>query len=284
LCLSVNPLSGMLNSKLEKLIGLLKEMESAVLAYSGGVDSTLLLKAIQLSGIRALAVTAVSETMPENDLLFSKKMCEETEIKQMIIKTEELNIENFAKNPHDRCFYCKDELFTKIRGIAGDEELRFVLDGSNLDDTADWRPGRKAALNHSIRSPLIEAGLDKKEIREISRRLNLPSWDRPSSPCLASRFPYGEQITAGSLKQVAEAEGFLRLLGLKEFRVRHHRDIARIELKEEDMAMALKPETRKALAEKLKSIGYRFVVLDIEGFRSGRMNEGIENKQNEKPA
>lgn len=272
------------SSKFERLIEILKEMENAVLAYSGGVDSTLLLKAIQLSGIKALAVTAISETMPENDLLFSKKMCKEIGIKQTVIKTAELDVENFAKNPHDRCFYCKDELFSKIRGIAGDEGYRFVLDGSNLDDTADWRPGRKAALNHSVRSPLIEAGLDKKDIREISRRLNLPSWDKPSSPCLASRFPYGEQITAEALKQVAEAEGFLRSLGFKEFRVRHHRDIARIELKEEDMAMALKPEIRKAIAEKLKSIGYRFVVIDIEGFRSGRMNEGIEKKQNEKPA
>ncbi|MBU4319786.1 MAG: ATP-dependent sacrificial sulfur transferase LarE [Thermodesulfovibrionales bacterium] len=273
-----------IQDKFDKLLSILQDMQSVVLAYSGGVDSTLLLKAIQLSGIRALAVTAVSETMPENDLLFSKKMCEETGINQRIIKTEELNIENFAKNPHDRCFYCKDELFSKIREIAGDEGYRFVLDGSNLDDTADWRPGRKAALNHSVRSPLIEAGLDKKDIREISQRLNLPSWDKPSSPCLASRFPYGEQITAEALKQVAEAEGFLRSLGFKEFRVRHHSDIARIELREEDMAMALKPEIRKAITEKLKSTGYRFVVIDIEGFRSGRMNEGIEKKQNEKPA
>lgn len=273
-----------IQDKFDKLLSILQDMQSVVLAYSGGVDSTLLLKAIQLSGIRALAVTAVSETMPENDLLFSKKMCEETGIKQRIIKTEELNIENFAKNPHDRCFYCKDELFSKIREIAGDEGYRFVLDGSNLDDTTDWRPGRKAALNHSVRSLLIEAGLDKKEIREISQRLNLPSWNRPSSPCLASRFPYGEQITAGALRQVAEAEGFLRSRGFKEFRVRHHSDIARIELREEDMAMALKPEIRKAITEKLKSIGYRFVVIDIEGFRSGRMNEGIEKKQNEKPA
>lgn len=273
-----------IQDKFDKLLSILQDMQSAVLAYSGGVDSTLLLKVIQLSGIKALAVTAVSETMPENDLLFSKKMCEEIGIKQTVIKTAELDVENFAKNPHDRCFYCKDELFSKIREIAGDEGYRFVLDGSNLDDTADWRPGRKAALNHSVRSPLIEAGLDKKDIREISQRLNLPSWDKPSSPCLASRFPYGEQITAEALKQVAEAEGFLRSLGFKEFRVRHHSDIARIELKEEDMAMALKPETRKAITEKLKSTGYRFIVIDMEGFRSGRMNEGIENKQNEKPA
>ncbi|OGW58185.1 MAG: TIGR00268 family protein [Nitrospirae bacterium RBG_16_43_8] len=274
----------MADEKFSHLIETIKTMESAVLAYSGGVDSTLLLKVIRLSGIKALAVTAVSETMPENDLLFSKKMCKEIGINQRIIKTEELNIENFAKNPHDRCFYCKDELFSKIREIAGDEGYRFVLDGSNLDDTTDWRPGRKAALNYSVRSPLIEAGLDKKDIREISRRLNLPSWDKPSSPCLASRFPYGEQITAEALKQVAEAEGFLRSLGFKEFRVRHHSDIALIELREEYMAMALNPETRKVITEKLKSIGYRFIVIDIEGFISGRMNEGIENKQNEKPA
>ncbi|MCG2813394.1 MAG: hypothetical protein L6245_01805, partial [Thermodesulfovibrionales bacterium] len=155
-----------IQDKFDKLLSILQDMQSVVLAYSGGVDSTLLLKAIQLSGIRALAVTAVSETMPENDLLFSKKMCEETGIKQRIIKTEELTVENFSKNPPDRCFYCKDELFTKIRGIADDEGYGFVLDGSNLDDTADWRPGRKAALNHSVRSLLIEAGLDKKEIRE----------------------------------------------------------------------------------------------------------------------
>ncbi|RJQ42296.1 MAG: ATP-dependent sacrificial sulfur transferase LarE [Nitrospiraceae bacterium] len=274
----------MLDSKLQKLIVILREMESAVLAYSGGVDSTLLLKAIQLSGIKTLAVTAVSETMPETDLIFSKKMCEETGIKQKIIKTEELSKENFAKNPHDRCFYCKDELFTKIRGIADDEGYRFVLDGSNLDDTADWRPGRKAALNHSVRSPLIETEMGKKEIREISRGLNLSSWDKPSSPCLASRFPYGEQITGEALKQVAGAEEFLRSLGFKEFRVRHHRDIARIELMEKDISVALKPETRNAIAEKLKSIGYKFVVIDMEGFRSGRMNEGIEKKKSEKPA
>jgi len=266
----------MLNSKFEKLIEILKQMESAVLAYSGGVDSTLLLKALQLSGIRAIAVTAVSETMPENDLSFSKKMCEETGIRQMIIKTEELKKESFAKNPTDRCFYCKDELFNKIGEIARSEGYKFVLDGSNLDDTADWRPGRKAAVNHGIKSPLIEAGLNKKEIREISKSLNLPSWDKPSSPCLASRFPYGQKITAGALKQVSEAEEFLRSLGFVEFRVRHHRDIARIEFNEKDIASALNPEKRKVIAEKLKSIGYRFVVLDMEGFRSGRMNEGIE--------
>jgi len=266
----------MLNSKFEKLIEILKQMESAVLAYSGGVDSTLLLKALQLSGIRVIAVTAVSETMPENDLSFSKKMCEEIGIRQMIIKTEELKKESFAKNPADRCFYCKDELFSKLSEIARAEGYKFVLDGSNLDDTADWRPGRKAAVNHGIKSPLIEAGLNKKETREISKSLNLPSWDKPSSPCLASRFPYGQKITTGALKQVAKAEGFLRSLGFVEFRVRHHGDIARIELNEKDIDAALKPEIRKSIAEKLKSIGYRFVVLDMEGFRSGRMNEGIE--------
>lgn len=266
----------MKDDKLSALVDILKKMESAVLAYSGGVDSTLLLKAMQLSGIRSLAVTAVSETMPEQDFIASKKMTEKTGIEQRIIRTDELRIKNFMNNPPDRCFFCKNELFGKIRKIAQKGNYSFVLDGSNLDDMDDWRPGRKAALKHGIRSPLIEAGLNKKEIRNISKKLKLPAWDKPSSPCLASRFPYREKITVTALKQVAEAEKFLRSVGFAEFRVRHHGDVARIELKENDFKKLLSSGVRKAVTEKLKFLGYRFISLDLEGFRSGRMNEGLK--------
>lgn len=266
----------MKDAKLSALINILKNMESAVLAYSGGVDSTLLLKAMHLSGIRSLAVTAVSGTMPEQDFIASKKMAEKTGIEQKIIRTDELRIKNFMNNPPDRCFFCKNELFGKIRKIAQKGGYSFVLDGSNLDDMDDWRPGRKAALKHGIRSPLIEAGLNKKEIRNISKKLKLPAWDKPSSPCLASRFPYREKITVTALKQVAEAEKFLKSIGFAEFRVRHHGDIARIELKENDFKKLLSSGVRKTVTGKLKSLGYKFISLDLEGFRSGRMNEGLK--------
>lgn len=266
----------MKDDKLSALVDILKKMESAVLAYSGGVDSTLLLKALELSGVRSLAVTAVSETMPEQDFIASKKMAEKTGVEQRIIRTDELRIKNFMNNPPDRCFFCKNELFGKIKKIAQKGGYSFVLDGSNLDDMDDWRPGRKAALKHGIRSPLIEAGLNKKEIRNISKKLKLPAWDKPSSPCLASRFPYREKITVKALKQVAEAEKFLKSIGFAEFRVRHHGDVARLELKGNDFKKLLSSGVRKAVTEKLKSLGYRFISLDLEGFRSGRMNEGLK--------
>ncbi|KAF0145357.1 MAG: hypothetical protein FD156_927 [Nitrospirae bacterium] len=266
----------MKDAKLLALINILKNMESAVLAYSGGVDSTLLLKAMQLSGIRALAVTGVSETMPEHDFISAKKMAQKTGIEQRVIRTDELRIKNFMNNPPDRCFFCKNELFGKIKKIARKEGYSFMLDGSNLDDMDDWRPGRKAALKHGIRSPLIEAGLNKKEIRNISKKLKLPAWDKPSSPCLASRFPYREKITGKALKQVAKAEKFLKSVGFAEFRVRHHGDVARIELKGNDFKKLLSSGVRKTVTEKLKSLGYKFISLDLEGFRSGRMNEGLK--------
>jgi uncharacterized protein len=259
-------------SGLKKLIGLLSEMESAVIAFSGGTDSTFLVKAAVLSGMRAAAVTAVSPTMPEHDLEDARAMAGTIGIPHMIIDTAELEVPDFVKNPVDRCFYCKNELFGKLKEIALTGGYRFILDGSNMDDREDWRPGRKAAAKHGVRSPLIEAGMRKEEIRRFSRELGLPTWNKPASPCLSSRFPYGTPITAEALRQVGEAEKFLHSLGLDELRVRHCNETARIEINEEQIPRILSPGTRKAVVEKLKSLGYRFISLDLEGFRSGKLN------------
>lgn len=258
--------------KLGSLISILNGMESAVIAYSGGVDSTFLLKAATLSGMKILAVTGYSPTMPEHDFLNAKEMAQGMGVDHMIIETFELDSDDFSKNPPDRCFHCKNELFGKLKLMAESEGYKFVLDGSNLDDLDDYRPGRKAAAKHGIRSPLIEAGLTKDDIRRLSFELGLQTWNKPSSPCLSSRFPYGETITIEALKQVEAAEEFLRSLGFKELRVRHHKDIARIEIREEDIQKMLDPEIRRTVSGKLKALGYKFISLDLEGFRSGRLN------------
>lgn len=260
-------------SALQPLINLLTAMESAVIAYSGGVDSSFLLKAAMLSGIKTLAVTAVSPTMPEQDLHDARELAETLKAEHILLDTTELENSDFVKNTADRCFYCKDELFEKLQGVAAAKGYRFVLDGSNLDDMDDWRPGRKAALRHEVRSPLIEAGLRKQDIRALSRELKLFTWDKPASPCLSSRFPYGEPITSAALKQVEAAEQFLKSFGFKELRVRHYKDTARIELKKEDIPLLLSLEVREAITERLKSIGYKFVCLDLDGFRSGKLND-----------
>lgn len=260
------------DNKLTDLINILKNMESALLAYSGGVDSTFLLKALQLSGIRTIAVTAVSETMPQNDILAATEMTKELGIEHRTIKTEELKLEEFISNTPERCFFCKDELFKKLASIALSEGYRSVLDGSNTDDITDFRPGKRAALKYSVRSPLMEAGFSKKEIRELSRRLGLSTWDKPSSACLASRIPYGHRITPLALKRVEKAEDFLRSIGLSEVRVRDHGDIVRIEVREEEITLMLGPEKRRIISETLKSLGYHFISLDLDGYQSGSMN------------
>lgn len=262
--------------KLDRLIGVLKEMESAVIACSGGVDSTFLLKAAAMSGIRTLAVTAVSPTMPRQDLLDAREAVLRIGIAHRVIETSEIDNEDFRKNSSDRCYHCKSELFGRLGEIAAAEGYRYVIDGSNLDDLDDWRPGKKAASERGVRSPLSEAGLRKEDIRALSRELDLPTWDKPSSPCLSSRFPYGEPISLDALERVGSAETFLRSLGFREFRVRHHGDTARIELREEDFPKMLQAEVRVSVTEKLRSLGYHFVALDLEGFRSGKLNIGTK--------
>ena len=258
--------------RLDRLVTILGDMGSAVIAFSGGVDSTFLLKAAALSGMKALAVTGNSPTMPGQDLLDAKAAVEAIGLPHMVIETSELEKDDFRKNPPDRCFHCKSELFGRLRDIAESEGYAHLLDGSNLDDTDDWRPGRKAALENGVRSPLMEAGLRKEDVRDLSRALGLRTWDKPSSPCLSSRFPYGESITVEALRRVEEAEKFLKSFGFRELRVRHHGDTARIELREEDIIRMLDPGIRTAVTERLRSLGYAFVSLDLEGFRSGKMN------------
>lgn len=266
----------MIDTKLKNLLEILKKMQSAVLAYSGGVDSTFLLKALQLSGIRALAVTAVSEITPHNDLQTAKSMAKEFEIEHRIIETDELSSEEFVRNTPERCFYCKDALFKNLTDVALSEGYTFILDGSQLDDTSDYRPGKEAAKKHNVRSPLIEAGLSKRQVRELSRQLGILFWDRPSSPCLATRFPYGQRITREALKRVENAEEFLRDFGFHEIRVRDHGGIARIEVGEDEIDLMLNLAKRKMISMTLKALGYTFVSLDLEGYRSGSMNRTID--------
>jgi uncharacterized protein len=259
--------------KFKNLLKSLGEMESALLAYSGGADSTFLLKAMQISGMKSLAVTAVSEIIPHSDVLISARTAAELGMEHRVLKIEPLSREDFISNTPERCFFCKDDLFIRLKAIASEEGYSFLLDGTNIDDTSDHRPGRRAAMKNGVRSPLAEAGFSKKEIREKSRLLGLPTWDRPSSPCLATRIPYGQRITRESLERVERSEDFLRSLGFRKIRVRNHRDLARIEVGAEEIDLMLNPEKRKIISGTLKSFGYKFVSLDLEGYRSGSMDE-----------
>ncbi|MGQ9569306.1 MAG: ATP-dependent sacrificial sulfur transferase LarE [Thermodesulfovibrionales bacterium] len=264
----------------KRLIEILKNMQSAILAYSGGVDSTFLLKALQISGIKALAVTSISDKTPLNDFLMAKKMTAETGIEHRLIETEELLMEEFVRNTPDRCFFCKEELYKKLTNIAVSEGYNFLLDGSNIDDTFDYRPGRDAAKRYNVRSPLIEVGFKKADIREKSRDLGLATWDKTSSPCLTTRFPYGQRITRGALKRVEKAEDFLKGMGFKDVRVRVHDSVARIEVGEEEIKLILAKEMRSLISEKLKSLGYEFISLDLDGYIPGSMNRVIKKHKN----
>jgi pyridinium-3,5-biscarboxylic acid mononucleotide sulfurtransferase len=264
--------------KFSDLLELLRGAGSAVLAFSGGVDSSFLLKALKTAGTRTLAVTAVSETLPARDRERAVAFAELLGMEQRIIRTEALKNEAFANNPPERCFYCKDELFGKLTAMALDGHYRFVFDGTNSDDLRDYRPGRKAAEHHGVRSPLAECNFSKADIRAMSREIGLDTWDRPSSPCLSSRFPYGRRINGPALRRVEKAEEFLEGLGLLELRVRDDGSTARIEVREEDMHILLNEDNRHLIARELKSLGYKFVSLDLEGYMSGSLNRVLDGR------
>ncbi len=264
-----------MQEKLDKLKRILSEMGSVLIAYSGGVDSTFLLKvASDVLGDKAIGVTARSETYPEWEYKSSREMAREFGFKQITIVSEELEIEHFASNPTDRCYYCKRELFGKLRDVAEEHAVSNIVDGSNYSDLADYRPGHVGAKELGVRSPLEEAQLTKEEIRLLSKELGLPTWDKPAFACLASRFPYGEKITPQKVRMVAAAEKFLLKQGLRQVRVRHHGNMARLEVEPKAIDSLVTHETRQAIVAKLKEIGYTYVTLDLQGYRMGSMNEG----------
>ncbi len=270
----------MIRQKWERLKTLLSEMDSAVLAYSGGVDSSLLLKAaVEVLGSRLVVVTAYSETYPLAELAAAKEFAETLGVTIRILHTAELKSEEFVQNPPERCYYCKKELFGKLRQIANDEGIAVLLDGSNTDDLNDYRPGARAAREFFVRSPLREAGFSKNDIRDCARMLNLPVWNKPALACLSSRIPYGTRITPEVLANIQSAEDILHTQGFRQVRVRHHGTMARIELDRSDFSLMLSAEMARKIAESFKQLGYTYVCLDIEGYRTGSMNEGLKGLQ-----
>jgi uncharacterized protein len=268
-----------MDKKLDQLKSILRETGGVVVAFSAGVDSTFLLKVAHMClADRAVALTAASPTAPPGELNAAKEFARSVGCRHIVLESNELANASFTQNPANRCFFCKDELYRICRAQADQLGIATIVDGTNLDDLKDHRPGLKAARQWGIRHPLVEAHLTKDDIRDCSRALGLATWDKPSSPCLSSRFPYGTEINLERLKKIAACELFLKELHFREFRVRYHNDLARIEVSQREFDRLFDKATRDSVVQKFKAVGFNYVSLDLQGYRTGSMNEALANK------